>query len=96
MAVDAIQPAGEDAAAVWLVEDGDSLGAPLPSSDLVLFGRGGGTRRAGGTVAESLVGRSSTPKRVPWHALSSELKHQIRRGRRAARSSTSKESAYSP
>ena len=44
---------------------------------------GSGTREAGGTVAESLVGRSSMRYRV--------TKHQIRRGRRTARSSTSQE-----
>ena len=54
--------------------------ASLPSSDLMrLSSRGGGTREAGGTVTKSLVYRVST--------------HQIRRGRRTDRSSTSQGSA---
>ena len=51
--------------------------APLPSSNLVPFGRCGGTREAGNTVAESLV------------VLYRGCTHQIRRRRRAARPPTS-------
>ena len=51
--------------------------SPLPSSNLVPFGRCGVTREAGSTVAESLV------------ALYRVGTHQIRRRRRAARLSTS-------
>ena len=79
-----IQPVGWDAAVVWLAEDGVPGCAPLPSSNLVPFGVGGcgGTREAGSTVvAESLV------------ALYRVCTHQIRRRRRAARSSTSHGSA---
>ena len=69
-------------AAVWLAEDdGVPRCAPLPSSNLVPFGRCGGTREAGSTVAESLV------------ALYRVGTHEIQRWRRAARSSTSQGSA---
>ena len=54
---------------------------PLPSSNLVPFGRCGGTREAGSTVAESLI------------ALYRVGTHQIRRTQRAARSPTGQESA---
>ena len=64
-------------AAVWLAEDGHPRRAPLPGSRLVPFGRCGGTREAEGTVAESLV------------VLYRVGTHQIRRRRRAARSSMS-------
>ena len=60
-----------------LAEDGVPKCTPLPSSNLVPFGRCGGTREAGSTVAESLV------------ALYRVGMHQIRRRRRAARFSTS-------
>ena len=62
---------GGDAAAVWLAKYGVARCAPLPSSNLVHFGRCGGTREARSTVAESLV------------ALYRVGTHQIRRGRRA-------------
>ena len=39
LAIFTIQPVGWDAAAVWLVEDGALRCAPLPSSNLVSFGR---------------------------------------------------------
>ena len=55
--------------------------APLPSSNLVPFGRCGDTREARSTVAESLV------------ALYRVGTHQIRRRWRGARSSTSQGSA---
>ena len=65
LAVDAIQPVGCDAAAVWLVEDGVYQVRPLPSSNLVPSGGiDGDMREAGGSVAESLVERSSTCKRT--------------------------------
>ena len=53
LAAFAIQPVVGDTAAVWLVEDGVPRCAPLPSSNLVTFGRvtalerqGAGSRRA--------------------------------------------------
>ena len=61
---------------VWLAGDGVPRCAPVLSSNLVPFGRCGGTREAGSTIAESLV------------ALYRVGKHQIRRRRRAALSST--------
>ena len=66
---------------VWLAEDSVPRCAPLPSSNLVPSGRCGGTREAGNTVAERLV------------ALYRVGTHQIRRRRRAARSSMSQGSA---
>ena len=54
---------------------------PLSSSNLVPFGKFGGTREAGSTIGESQV------------ALYRVGTHQIRRRRRAARSSTSQRSA---
>ena len=75
----AIQPVSW--AAVWLVKYGVPGSAPFPSSNLVRFGRWCGTQEAGRTVAESLV------------ALYRVGTHQIRRGRRVARSSTSQGSA---
>ena len=50
----AIQHVGWDAAAVLLAEDGVLRCAPLPRYNLVPFGRCGGTREAGSTIAESL------------------------------------------
>ena len=52
-------------------------------------------REAEGTVAESLVGSSSTRKRTVILGMLYRVsnKHQIRRGRKAARSSTSLGSA---
>ena len=71
-------------AAVWLVEDVVHqvclFQAPTWSSS-----RGGGTREARGTFAESLAGSSSTRYRAS--------KHQIQRGRRVSRSLTSQGSA---
>ena len=64
-------------ASVWLAEDGVPRCAPLPSSNLVPFGRCGGTREAGSTIAESLI------------VLYRVGTHQIRRRWRAAQSSTS-------
>ena len=77
LAAFATRPVGGDAAVVWLAEDDVPRCAPLPSSNLVLFREGGGTREAGSTVAESLV------------VLYRVRIHQIRRRRRTARSSTS-------
>ena len=72
--------------AVWLVEDGVPRAAPLPNSNLAPFGRCGGTREAGSTVvAESLV--------ALYYQVST---HQIRRGRRAVRSSTSQGRVLNP
>ena len=71
------------AATVWLTEDGVPRCAPLPSSNLMPFGRCGGTREAGNTDAESLV------------VLYRVGTHQIRRRRRAARSSASQGRAES-
>ncbi|CAN0245202.1 unnamed protein product [Ascophyllum nodosum] len=71
------------AATVWLTEDGVPRCAPLPSSNLVPFGRCGGTREAGNTDAESLV------------VLYRVGTHQIQRRRRAARSSASQGRAES-
>ena len=56
--------------------------APLPSSNLVPFGRCGGTRETGSTVAETLV--------ALFYRVGT---HQIRRRRRAARSLESQGSA---
>ena len=39
LAVFATQPVGEDAVAVWLIENGDTVCGPLPSFDLVHFRR---------------------------------------------------------
>ena len=65
-----------------------SPGAPLPSSNLVLFGRRWHARdREHCHVAESLVGHKT--------ALHQVSTHQIRRRRRAVRSSTSQGSAES-
>ena len=61
----------------WLVEDGVPRCAPLPSSDLVSFGRCGGAREAESTAAESLV------------ALYRVDTDEIRQRQKAARSSTS-------
>ena len=60
-----------------MAEDGVPRCAPYPGSNLVPFGRYGGTREAGSTVAESLV---------VFYRVGT---HQIRRRRRAALSSTS-------
>ena len=65
----------------WLAEDDVPRCPPLLSSNFVPFGRCGGTREAGSTVAESLV------------VLYRVGKHQIRRRWRTARSSTSQGSA---
>ena len=40
---------------MWLVEHGVPRCALLPSSNLVPFGRCGGTREAGSTVAQNLI-----------------------------------------
>ena len=64
-----------------MAEDGVLRCAPLPSSNLVPFGRCGGTREAGSTGAESLV------------VLYRVGTHRIRRRRREARLLTSQESA---
>ena len=66
---------------VWLTEDGATRRVPLSSSNLVPYWRCGGRREAGSTVAESQVTlyRGGT--------------YQIRRRRRAARSSMSQRSA---
>ena len=64
----------------WL-KDGVPRCAPLLSSNLVPFGRCGGTREAGGTVGESLV------------MLYRVGTHQSRQRWRAARPSTSQGSA---
>ena len=50
--------------------------------------RGGGTREAGGTVAGSVVGCRNTGQAYR-DMLYWAIEHQIRRGRRVARSSTS-------
>ena len=53
-----IQSVGQDAAAVWLVENGVHQ-ARLFRAPISFSSGGGGTRKAGGTVAEGLVGCSS-------------------------------------
>ena len=77
LAAFAIQPVGWDAAAVWLAEDDGAQTRASSESQFGALREGGGTREAGSTVEESLV------------VLYRVGTHQIRRRRRAARSSTS-------
>ena len=76
-AVSTIQAVSCDASAVWLVEEDFSQVRSLFRAPNWCLPGGGGTQEAGGTVAESLI------------VLYRVNTHQIRRGRRAVRSSTS-------